>query len=191
MYAYGEVKSALEDKHLDEFISHSKHVRSKLRREDVPNGYIEEMREEDDGSLVWQPWPERGHLYRFLFGISSVDFDIDKALKKLCDTDSYHAPNLICLLDRGVIMAARAVRPNGEVTETYTHPQKARPPAGPDDLDGWTFSTPNSDYPEGATIFYAFTHLLEHLKNNVLLKTNYIEYMNQIVTLNTIFVHRK
>ncbi len=191
VYAYGEVKSSLTDKHLDEFISHSKHVQDTLRRDDVPDGYIEDFIEDKDGSLIYQTWSERGHLYRFLFAVSSTEFNVDEALKKLCDADRRHAPNLICLLDRGVIMAARAVLPNGEVTVSYVHPQKERPPADPTDLDGWTFSTPNSDYPEGATLFYAFSQLLEHLKNNVLLKTNYMEYITNIVTLTTKFVHRK
>ncbi len=102
----------------------------------MPSGYIDELREEDDGSLVYQPWPERGHIYRFLFAVSSADFDIDKGLRKLCDIDPHHAPNLICLLDRGVVMAARAVLPDGEVKVSYLHPQKARSPAGPNDLVG-------------------------------------------------------
>lgn len=189
VYAFGEVKSSLQDKHLDEIISHMRHVSTQLKREDVPDGYIDSFRQDGD-ELVWEPWAERGHLFRFLFAVSSEGFDVERALKLLCDTDPRYAPNLICLLDRGVIMSARATLPSGEVTATYVHPQKLRPPIQSNEADGWTFSVPNSSHFEGATLFYAYMQILEHMKNNVLLRTTYMEYVENLVTLNTTFIHR-
>ena len=100
-------------------------------------------------------------------------------------------PNLICLLDKGVLMSGRAALPNGVVRETYVHPQKTRPPREPEEIDGWVFAEPNSEYKEGATLFYSYSQLLEHLTNNVLLPTNYISYVENVVTLNTRFVYRR
>jgi hypothetical protein len=189
VYGFGEVKSTITNKHLDEFISKARDVRTKLSRKDVIDGYIERM-EEVDGALAWTPWPERGHYYRFMLGVSSEQFDVTKALQTLCEADLADAPNIICLLDKGVIMAARAKLPEGEVHATYIHPQKQRAPESPGDVDGWTLSEPNSQYPEGATLFYAYTHLMEHLKNNVLIQGKYLDYMTKVVTLTTTFVHK-
>lgn len=190
VYAYGEVKSTLENKHLDEIISHQEYALKNLSRENVPDNYIDGIRLEN-GVLVVDPWSERGDLYRFLIGVKGDSFDVDEALKTLCDTDPRFAPNMICLLDRGIISSARAVMPEGGVLSEFIHPQKQRPPLESKEIDGWVFSEPENLYKEGAILFYAYTRILEHLKNNVLLKTNYIEYMEKFVTLKTTFVHVK
>jgi hypothetical protein len=190
VYAYGEVKSSLENKHLDEFISHQEHVLTKLSREDVPDGYIDSIRQEGD-HLVYEPWSERGDLFRFLVGVTSDSFDVDRALRTLCSANPKFAPNMICLIDQGMISSARAIMPEGGVVTEFIHPQKKRPTENLGEIDGWVFSKPENDYKEGATLFYAYTRILEHLKNNVLQQTNYIEYMENFVSLTTTFVHRK
>jgi hypothetical protein len=191
VYAYGEVKSAITNEHVRRFITTVKDIRARLKRESVPNGYIERFEEDERGNLLWQPWPERGDVYRFIFAVSSESLDVDRCLKDLCDAELENTPNLICLMDRGVIMAGRSSSPNGEVTETYIHPQKMRATRATQEVDGWVFSQPNNDHKEGATLFYSYTHLMEHLKNNVLLQTNYLSYVKDIVRLTTHFVHRR
>ncbi len=139
VYAYGEVKSSITNEDVLTFIQRVKDIRARLTRAPVPDGYIERFEEDETGHLVWQPWPERGDVYRFMFGVNSDTFDLDKCLKDLCDAEPADTPNLICLLDRGVLMAGRAAHPNGEVRATYIHPQKRRPPKGPEEIDGWVF----------------------------------------------------
>jgi hypothetical protein len=124
-------------------------------------------------------------------GVSSDDFDVSEALRTLCDTELEDATNMICLLDKGVIMAARARLPDGEVHATYIHPQKNRPPMNPGDVDGWALARPNNTYVEGSILFYAYTHLMEHLKNNVLLQASYLDYIQNVLTLNTVFIHKR
>jgi hypothetical protein len=191
VYAFGEIKSSLTNSHVRDFIKTSNKIRSTLKREKVPDGYIERFEESDQGELVWQPSPERGDLYRFIFGVTSDGLNVDQCLRTLCDSAPEDAPNLICLLDKGVLMAGRAVSPNGEVTVTYLHPQKERAPRQAHEWDGWLLAEPSSAFNNGTTLFYAYSQLIEHLKNNVLLQTNYIDYVKKIVRLKTTFVHRK
>ena len=191
VYAYGEVKSSITNEDVRSFIQRVKDIRTRLTRERVPDGYIEGLEETESGDLVWQPWPERGDVYRFMFGVNSEALDLDKCLRDLCDAELEDTPNLICLLDRGVLMSGRAAHPNGEVKATYIHPQKMRPPREPEEIDGWVFAEPNSTYKEGATLFYSYSQLLEHLKNNVLLPSSYLSYFKNTVTVHTTFVYRR
>jgi hypothetical protein len=191
VYAFGEVKSPITNEDVGSFVQRVKDIRTRLIRAAVPKGYIERFEEDESGHLVWQPWPERGDIYRFIFGVNSEGLDVDKCLQDLCDAQLDNAPNLICLLDKDVLMAGRAAHPNGEVKVTYIHPQKMREPREAEEIDGWVFSEPDSEYKEGAALFYAYTHLIEHLKNNILLQTNYLSYLKQTVTLRTHFVYRR
>ncbi len=52
------------------------------------------------------------------------------------------------------------------------------------------FAEPNSEYKEGATLFYSYSQLLEHLNNNVLLQTDYMSYTEKVVTVHTRFIYR-
>jgi hypothetical protein len=191
VYAFGEVKSSITNPDVREFIARTSDIRTRLFRAAVPEGYVDSFQADENGAVLYQPWPERGDVYRFIFAVTSEHLDIEACLRDLCDADLRDTPNQICLLDRGVVMSARAQRPNGEIVETYIHPQKKRPHRAPEQLDGWVMATPNSEYKEGATLFYSYNQLLEHLKNNVLLPTDYLAYIRQIVTVNTHFIFRQ
>lgn len=185
VHAFGEVKSSITNQDVRDFMRKVSNIRTRLTRAAVPDGYVDKFEETSEGALLYESHPERGHIYRFMFAVSSDQLDVDECLKDLCNADLNDTPNQICLLDRGVIVAGRGRKPDGEVIETFIHPQKMRAPAGSNDIDGWLLATPNGEYPEGATLFYSFTHILEHLKNNVLIPTNYLGYMQKTIRMDT------
>ncbi|WP_162561350.1 DUF6602 domain-containing protein [Methylobacterium terrae] len=177
VYAFGEIKSSLTNANIIDFVNQTNIIFNKLQRANVSNGYIDTFCMNEHGGITVYPRPERGDIYRFIFGVTSKTFNVNKCLEDLCNTDPRFAPNAICMLDKGIITSARAWKADSRVDVVYVHPQKKRDPIRDDQVDGWAFIEPENDYKEGSTLFYAYALLLEHLKNAVLLPANYLDYM--------------
>ncbi len=138
VYAVGEIKSKFRRRehqlgHLVESVTHVKMV---LRRERTPNNYVPGL------GVVPQvsgPWPYRNPLFTFAFFGEAGDFTLEDAATAFEGVPWSCVPNMICLLDGGVVALMRTSlgEDRQEVRQLITVPEFEKP------MDGaqyaWTY----------------------------------------------------
>lgn len=114
IYLVGEIKSTYyKNKHyVKEFIEKIKLINEKLHREQTPPDQLsQDLRFETNAFITITSSDRRTYknpLFKFMFFVNSGDLDIDELAKTLESYDQKHIPNLICFLDKGVILKAEA-----------------------------------------------------------------------------------
>lgn len=111
VYSIGEIKSTYysSKKHIHQFVNSSKEIIENFIRDKTPlNQMTQEFRFDINIShfdlKITDEKPYKNPLNKFMVFVDSNDFKIDD-IKELYDiTEDIHLPNIVCFLDKGVII---------------------------------------------------------------------------------------
>jgi hypothetical protein len=129
--------------------------------------------------------PYKNPLFKFMVFVDSNDFSIEDIKQLLNETDDKYLPNLICLIDKGVILktsvtktpSAYALGPIHLFPEFITEAEKSN--------YEWVFLEFGEDANRAAANFaFLIFSLNEHLKNCLVLRPDILNY------LNSMFIHK-
>ena len=112
IYAFAEIKSTYYAKknYLKQFINSTKNIYDILKRNNTPHTQLTQEAGLDFGTgisfQVRDNRPFKNPLFKFMFFVESNDFLIDDIKELLNATDDKYLPNLIVLLNKGIIAKA-------------------------------------------------------------------------------------
>lgn len=128
VFAVGEVKSTYYKgkNYIKDFCEKIKYVDDNLSRVLTPPDQIsQDLRFSTDGIISISssdPRPYKNPLYRFMFFVNSGDLVIQDLGTTLNQYNNKHCPNLICFLDKGIVLKAEALEQllDKEITSSST-----------------------------------------------------------------------
>ncbi|MBB6682419.1 hypothetical protein H4O20_13290 [Aequorivita sp. 609] len=112
IYSFAEIKSTYyaNKDYLGSFVKSTKNIYDILNRKDTPHNQLTQEAGLDFGAGISfqarDKRPFKNPLFKFMFFVDSNDFSINDIKKILNETDDKYLPNLIVLLDRGIVAKA-------------------------------------------------------------------------------------
>ena len=112
IYSFAEIKSTYyaNKNYLDSFVKSTKDIYDILNRKDTPHNQLTQEVGLDFGAgisfQVRDNRPFKNPLFKFMFFVDSNDFSLNDIKKTLKETDDKYLPNLIILLDKGIVAKA-------------------------------------------------------------------------------------
>lgn len=172
VYAFAEVKKSFyADNLIALFSKNIKRTKSELQREKIDPKYIETA---NSGFYVEQELtrlPERNPLFSFMFFINSSKLNATKVGKFLASTPNSELPNIIILLDKGVIVNVNKSEYEAGRLKINLYPEFET------DENIWLLLRIEE---EQKVLIYQYMMLLEHLNNCVLSTPNLRAYTNNL-----------
>ncbi len=176
VYAVGEIKSTFRSSEhpIEGFCSKLRDIRTRLHREDIRNTAYEGVMRDTLLSHAALPRGNRilNYLFSFLVCIDGGDFSPEKHCASLFNADPRMLPNVIVLLNRGVLRYA-SVREGAFYINSYPEHKTY-------DEDRWYFGPlagQEGSSPEGNHLAFLYYLLLQHLINSLLEPPNLYDYM--------------
>lgn len=133
IYAVGEIKSTYykHKNYIKDFCEKIKFIDENLKRNKTPPNQIsQDFRFNTDGIITISSFDKRPYknpLYKFMFFVSCGKLKIQDLGVVLNQYNNKHCPNLICFLDKGILLKAEALvqKLGSEITSTNTIEDKA------------------------------------------------------------------
>lgn len=185
VYAVGEVKSAFykSKKPIEAFGETLTKLDGGLRREKAAQNYLGRGLTLGPGLKTDEKRPYRNPMFSFMIFVDSGDFDIDSVTKHYDSAQASRLPNVVCLLDKGVIVAAK-VRTT-ESGDAKLGPISIQPQF---DLDAsseerlrWVMIPVGAEERRtGATFGFLFFALMMHLGTCVLTRPDLLRYLGSL-----------
>jgi len=185
IYSFGEIKSTYyaSKKHVESFVITTKNIYEKLSRADTPPTQMTQ-----DFGIVGgggtnitsgDERPYKNPLFKFMVFVDSNDFAIEDIKQLLNDTDNKYLPNIICLIDKGVILKTRVTKVQ---TGYALGPIHLFPEFIKEDEKvnyEWVFLEFGEEENRAAANFaFLIFSLNEHLKNCLVLRPEIFNYFN-------------
>ena len=185
IYAVGEVKSSYykTKKYVHTFVQNLARVQTELQREKVPPTYLPGGIEVS-GSGVSLPGapPYRNPMLSFMVFIDSNDFQIADVEELYSSTPDSELPNILCLLDKGVVLNAKVpVGAEGDtpLSSINIHPEFNTETAG--ETNNWIFVPFGTlENRIGANFAFLYFVLAQHLGSCLLEPPNLLQYLNRM-----------
>ncbi len=189
IYSFGEIKSTYYSakKYVESFVSSTKNIYEKLNRSQTPPTQMTQ-----DFAIVGSGGtsitsgdlrPYKNPLFKFMVFVQSNDFAIEDLKQVLKDNDDKYLPNIICLIDKGVILKSSVTK----ATAGYTLGPLHLFPEFIAEVDKsnyeWVFLECGRDTSRAAANFaFLIFSLNDHLKSCLVLKPEILDYFNCMFT---------
>ena len=214
VYAVGEIKSTYykHKNYIRDFCDKIKYIDENLKREKTPTDQIsQDLRFSTDGIITFSSADKRPYknpLYRFMFFVNSGELKIQDLGVVLNQYENKHCPNLICFLDKGVLLKAEAIEQNlgSEITSSNTIEDKDNNktitinrvlnkigfklgnvqfypefiPIGQEKNYKWVFYEFDEERISGSCLAYVIYALNTHIADCMVLKPNLLKYHNNL-----------
>lgn len=185
IYSFGEIKSTYysNKKYIESFIESTKNIYENLKRADTKPEQLSQDFALHGGSGITlnseEKRPYKNPLFKFIVFIDSNDFQINDIKQLLIDTDDKFLPNLICIIDKGIIIKAQIIDENGvkSLGPVELFPEFIK--AENQDKYDWVFLELGEDTTRAAANFaFLIFALNSHLKNCLVMKPEILTYFN-------------
>lgn len=184
IYAFAEIKSTYysDKNYLEQFIKSTKNIIDILKRNNTPHTQLTQEAGLDFGTgiafQVRDTRPFKNPLFKFMFFVDSNDFSIDDIKELLNATDDKYLPNLIVLLDKGIIAKA--------IIDKSTN--SSRNELFPEFIEGskqneyeWLFvEFKDEKYRQAINFSFLNFSLNFHLKNCLLMRPDLMKYFGKM-----------
>lgn len=192
VYAVGEVKTTYRKskKYVEAFSDSLSFVRNKLRREATLNDSLPGGIKLGRPLRVDDKRPLRNPLFSFMLFVDSGDFHPNDLRALFSDRPASELPNVICFLDRGILMymgVSAVFGPDGPKDVQFggidLYPEFAPRPSGVAadqrlDCRGWVFRTFESEsHPHSGSFGFLYFALTNHLRVCVLQPPDMFAYL--------------
>jgi len=185
VYAIGEIKSSYykSKKYVHTFVDNVARVKSELQREEVPPTYLPGGINLSGSGVSLPGAPRyRNPLFFFMVFVDSNDFqiaDIEELYSTMPDSE---LPNILCLLDRGVVLNAKV--PAGAEGDTPLGIINIRPEFNTEtagETNNWIFVPFGTlENRIGANFGFLYFVLTQHLGSCILEPPNLLQYLNRM-----------
>jgi hypothetical protein len=183
VHAIGEVKSTYKKGHIDEFVETIRNIKSTLTRPPTPPNYIGNGVTLGTNMSSSEPRPYRNPIFSFMLFVSGESFDLLNSGDVFKTTEVALLPNVICLLDRGIVVNAQ--------TKTLTAMGQAS--LGPVNINPefnaqlttapsrWCFVPFGDDMTRsGSNLGFLWLTLMSHLDASFLMRPNMLTYLDKL-----------
>ncbi|WP_217603143.1 DUF6602 domain-containing protein [Chitinophaga sp. GbtcB8] len=181
IYAIGEIKSTYyRSKHyVSEFVEKIRIVNQGMSRAKTPRDQLtQDLIFSGDGAveiISSDPRPYKNPLFKFMFFVDSGDLDLTALYNDLNKADNRDCPNLICFLDRGVILKAEAKKGDTwDIGNIVFYPEFIDPGRGTDYQ--WLLYEFDVRTTAASTLAYLVYMLNEHVSSSMVLKPDLLKY---------------
>ena len=191
IYAIGEVKSTYY-KHsnpITEFIDKVKKVNKMTREESDMHQQSQEFKTYSNtfpGDRTSEGWYYKSPLFKFMLFVNSEGAKLDDVLSILRLANTKHVPNIICFLDRGIILNARQISNSDNGIPINGNPQLY--PEFQDKREA-PFNWFLYEFTQGraANLSYLIYALNFHLQHCVLQRADLVKYHEQMFALKQVY----
>lgn len=174
IYAYAEIKSSWDKKHLTDFITTAKRFDKFLDREKVSPNHIDTGGKGIELDIPTTKNPYKNPLLTFMFVGNSEKFSFSHIKEIFDETDWKYLPNILCLFDKGIIVNISKSSLDNSEFKINLYPEFVYD--NPDDNE-WVLVEYDKKRSTLGTLYYI---ILEHLNTTVLGFPNMLNYMQQI-----------
>ncbi|MBI2280696.1 MAG: hypothetical protein HYU68_08415 [Bacteroidetes bacterium] len=183
IYCVGEIKSTFDKskKQIEDYIKKIKHLKETLKRDRTPSTQISADFNLDFGAGLeiksTDKRPYKNPLFTFMIFANKGDFSYEKAKEVFALVDDIYLPNVICILDYGIIV--KSIFTNGKLGSIEFFPEFI--PTEDADKYKWVFIPfGNEENRPGINFAFLIFAINQHLKSTLLLKPDLLKYFNKI-----------
>jgi hypothetical protein len=183
VHAIGEVKSTYTKGHVEEFVEKIRNVKRILARTPTPTNYIGNGVTLGSNMSSSETRPYRNPIFSFMLFVNGENFDLLSSGDVFKATDVALLPNVICLLDRGVVVNAQilTLAATGQYslgpinfTPEFNPPQATAPAR-------WCLVPFGDDATRsGSNLGFLWLALMSHLDGSVLMRPNMLTYLDKL-----------
>jgi hypothetical protein len=186
VYAFGEIKSTYYNSkgYIEHFVANIRAIRKELNRNPTPPTYIGGGIELSPPLTLSEKRPFRNPLFAFMLFVNGGDFHHSDLRELYGNTKIVELPNLICILDRGIVVNVQVLRDEkGQQAMGNLH---IAPEISISALGGkgrWAFIPFGEGLPQpGSNLAVLWFTLLAHLQATTLMTPNLIQYVNGLLS---------
>ena len=187
IYAFGEIKSTYysNKKYVQSFVTTTQGIYEKLNRENTPPDMLsQDLSLVGSGGLKFDygdKRPYKNPIFKFMIFVEANDFSTNDIKEILKGTDEKYLPNIICLINKGVVLKAKI---NQTETGPSLGPINLIPEFIPEDEkqnSDWVFVEfgDNADK-SGANFAFMIYALNQHLRNCLVMRPDTLKYFNRM-----------
>lgn len=183
VYCVGEIKSTYDkyNKQIEDFNDKIKHLKDTLKRDETPTTQISPDFNLNFGAGInitsSDKRPYKNPLFTFMLFADKGDFSFEKAKEIFAATEDKYLPNVICILNHGIIV--KSIVTNGALGSIEFFPEFI--PKGDENKYNWVFIPfGNDDNRPGINFAFLIFAINQHLKSTLLLKPDLLKYFNKI-----------
>jgi hypothetical protein len=188
IYAVGEIKSTYysSKKYFSTFVDKNKKLYAELTRtETAPSQFTKDLNLSTGGGILItdnDKRPYKSPIFKLMFFVDGGDFDFKQIVKVYSETEDKFLPNLVCILNRGIIVKAR-------IDDKSTMGDVELFPEFINEEDSakfkWVFVELGKDAdPKAAHLAFVFFALNHHLRKCIVLRPNLLKYFKNLFVQN-------
>ena len=183
VYAVGEIKSTYKasSKYVEKFIDDAKKLHTDLSRVATsPNQLTKDLLINFQGGISFTPGhnrPYRNPIFKLMFFVDAGDFNFEKLMPLYDATEDKFLPNVICILNRGILVKSKIS--DGKISTTELFPEFILPENKAEYK--WTFiELGEGADPLAAHLAYVHFALNQHLRDCIVTRPNLMTYFSNL-----------
>lgn len=183
IYSFGEIKSTYYSgrNYLQSFIESTKDIYDNLKRKETPpEQYTQDFSLAFTGIVEVtssDKRPYKNPLFKFMFFANANDFKLDELKPLIASTEDKYLPNIICLLDKGIILKTQILEKDGNISLGSIDLFPEFIPELDKSKYEWVFLEFGEDEDRAAANFaFLIFALDQHLKNCLVLRPEIVNY---------------
>ena len=187
VHAIGEVKSTYESKQanaVEDFVKTIRAVKRTLKRTPTPSNYIGNGVSLGTGLSVSEPRPYRNPIFSFMLFVNGEKFDPMQIADLFKTTDIVELPNVICFLDRGVVVNAQVQALPDQPGQYSMGTLNLAPEFNSKLAEGggrWCFVPFGDDATRSASnLGFLWLAITNHLNSSILMRPDMLAYLNSL-----------
>jgi hypothetical protein len=186
VHAIGEVKSTYESgkKYVEGFVKTIRQVKGTLKRAQTPQNYIGNGVSLGGGMSSSEPRPYRNPIFSFMLFVNGENFDPTQIADLYKTTDVAELPNVICILDRGVVVNAQMLIQPDQPGKAALGPMNLAPEfhsQSPDGDSRWCFLPLGDEEARSASdLGFLWFFLIGHLNGSILMRPDMLVYLHKL-----------
>jgi len=184
VYAIGEIKATYHKhkKYIRDFVEKLARMKAELQRDKTPPTYLGSGINLGSGLSANIGKPYRNPLFSFILFVDSKDFQVRLVTEMYVSTPASELPNVVCFLDKGVIVNAKIVTlKNGDYSLGAINLIPEFDQDVGNGINRWVFIPFGDDGSRsGANFGFLYFALATHLKSCALMAPNLLAYLNRI-----------
>lgn len=186
VHAIGGIKSTYKNGHVQEFVEQIGEVKRDLKRDPTPKTYIGNGVSIGGNMATSEPRSYRNPIFSFMLCVNGEKFDVTHIAELFRTTAAGDLPNVICLLDRGIVVNAQILPEPNENGQYQIGPLNLAPEFNAELAGGngrWCFIPFGDENIRAASnLGFLWFALIHHLQASVLMRTDMLVYLNRLFT---------
>jgi hypothetical protein len=193
VYTIGEIKSTYyrNRNYLEDFTKRTTALYTQLSRQLTPTNQVtKDLRigvSDDMLEVVFRDKrPYKNPLLKFMFFVDAGKFELEQIQELYNQTDDKYLPNLICLLNKGIVVKIKESSAREDVVDIKFFPEFI-PDNEQDDFKWAVLELGEQSDPLAAHLSFFFFALNSHLQDCLLLKPNLYKYHMKLARVKRVY----